>query len=146
MFEAAAQLREFVNVIRSDALAAGVELSLSEKSSSQLITSSKGFNDTQLSDTFVDEGDSSGDILGTIELSSAIESVRSVLTWVREFPRARLDLDAQVRFTATLCFMYIYMRKIVLDVTNSCQVQIPTKPLLCSLYIYLSMVVVISYS
>ena len=103
ILEAASQIRELVNAVRSDALAAGVELAApdraayanrSGKSSAGSILPSSSHDGA---DDLEDPELAGGDPLGVGELTSALDSIRGVLAWIHEIPRERMDLEAQVQ-------------------------------------------------
>jgi len=96
IIESAAQIRELVNAVRSDAMAAGVELNAPPP------TKKYGRDQAQYnsSDAVEDADDpdlgSSSDPLGMADLTTSLESLKSVLVWIQEVPKERQDLVAQV--------------------------------------------------
>eukprot|EP01041_Mallomonas_annulata_P002275 gene2275-4425_t len=103
VIEAAAQIRELVNVVRSDAMAAGVELANTTSTSSVQMTPNNKHYEILDKDNATGAGNddnellTGGDVLGMNELNTALDSIRGVLAWIQEMPRERLDLESQVR-------------------------------------------------
>ena len=96
--DAANQMRELVNAVRSDAMAVGVELQPPDAKSSQFARITAGAVPSTVGGDVAgaEDGEVSGDILGINELTEALNSIRSVLAWIQDIPRERLDLEAQV--------------------------------------------------
>lgn len=106
--DATSQIRELVNVVRSDALASGVDLSntitdsktttvLSGRGRDKTSSDALGGSGMSLADDAEDTEFVGGDPLGMLELTNALDSIRGVLAWIQEIPRERMDLEAQVR-------------------------------------------------
>jgi septal ring factor EnvC (AmiA/AmiB activator) len=89
IFSAVEQIKEIINVVRIDALSTGAEFG----------NVSKSVKGTQNSDFNYDETSHLGlaEALGIHELTSAVDSMKVSINWVKSLSRSRIEMDAQIK-------------------------------------------------